>query len=203
MNEQTDQSQDYVSLVDLNLSEVPDREILQEGSQAPVKITSVVLKASEKTGNIYPSVSLAIAGFPGRVFKPIFVNSMVLPAGNVDADENLRRREVLKKFCEAFNIHFEAMERYVKAAYPLLSRGQDVPKMESAKGKQSFAILKVKEFNGDYSNEIGQYIDPPQAAPVDTNTVAPQDTSIPPEQKAQVTTPPASTPDDIPDYPQA
>jgi len=85
-------------LLDLNLEDVHEPELAPDG-EYDIRLISVELKTSEKSGREYINALMAIEGENA----PLVAHMIVLPDGEKpDMDE--RRKLDIKRFCTAFNL---------------------------------------------------------------------------------------------------
>lgn len=134
-----------MSVLDLNLENVPELEIVEEGEyELQIEPKSVSLKESQN-GNKYIQARIKIVGQDNTY--PVF-HRMMLPDKEQSEDINMMRKRDIKRFLEAFDLDLKV--EFTDGKEQLL---------KGVKGQKAWAILKVTD-DGEYEpkNEVKRFI---------------------------------------------
>lgn len=127
-----------MSLLNLNLNDVPDEKVVEPGEYQLV-VTKAEVKTSTNSGNEMIAVFFNIVG---ETDAKMVADYLVLPTKG--SDQNNKRLRDIKSFCLACGVD--------------ISGGINV---EEFKGKQPWANLKIDN-SDEYgaSNKVGRYVIP-------------------------------------------
>jgi hypothetical protein len=125
------------SFLDLgeNLNDVPDLILIEDNTEARVRLTKAIVKDSKTTaGNRYIEAYVVADDFPN---SPAIRHMMMLPSETSDAKQKMDRLRAIKEFCTAFGIQ-QAGTRIM---------------LEAGATKQPWAIIGIERGEGEYRDK--------------------------------------------------
>jgi len=134
-----------MSVLDLNLDQVPELEIVEEGEYELQIEPKSVMKKESSNGKDYIQARLKIVGEDTAL--PVY-HRMMLPNKEQSKDVNMMWKRDIKRFMEAFDLDITNIE---------FTDG-DKQYLKGVEGQKAWAFLKVTE-EGDYEprNEVRRF----------------------------------------------
>ena len=134
------------SFLDLgeNLNDVPDLILIEDNTEARVRLTKAIVKDSKTTaGNRYIEAYVVADDFPN---SPAIRIMMMLPSADSDAKQKMDRLRSIKDFCTAFGVQQAGTKLMLEAAV--------------ASQPWAWAIIGIEKGEGEYKdkNRIKRFV---------------------------------------------
>jgi hypothetical protein len=134
------------SFLDLgeNLNDVPDLILIDDNTEARVRLTKAIVKDSKTTaGNKYIEAYVVADDFPN---SPAIRIMMMLPSADSDAKQKMDRLRNIKDFCTAFGVQQVGTKLLLEAAV--------------ANQPWAWAIIGIEKGEGEYKdkNRIKRFV---------------------------------------------